>query len=117
MKSIIGYYRLGQSYPRTQLREDYPRKKRTFIPIVAAPAEDKITSLPLDIGDTDVRLSYSTGFARTSQEARNPGLRAGLVGHWDFSLGATGDRAYDVSGRGNNGTLVNEPLFPLPLIS
>ncbi len=75
MKSIIGYYRLGQSYPRTQLREDYPRKKRPFIPVTAAATESTLTYLPLYVGDTDTKLSYSTVLLviHKSQEILNCG--------------------------------------------
>ncbi len=56
------------------------------------------------------RPSYASGYARSASQAKNPGLRKGLVGLWDMSLGATGNTLHDVA-RKNNGTLVNDPTW------
>ena len=65
----------------------------------------------IQLGSSEVRPSWSQGFARNAKEARNPHLWNGLVGHWGFNLGATGLTAHDVSRRGNNGVLTNGPLW------
>ncbi len=49
--------------------------------------------------------SWGQGFARSQSEAVNPGLWNGLMGNWQPTLGPTGLTLFDVSGRGNNGTL------------
>ncbi len=51
--------------------------------------------------------SWAQGFARSQSEAANPGLWNGLVGNWQPTLGPTGLTLFDVSGRGNDGTLTN----------
>ncbi len=49
--------------------------------------------------------SYGTGYARNAQESAWPQLWDGLVGAWVPSLGNTGGRLLDRSGRGNHGTI------------
>jgi len=53
------------------------------------------------------RPSFASGFARSSAEAENPGLWKDCIFHWDASLGVTGQRAVDVSGKKNHGTFYN----------
>ncbi len=53
-----------------------------------------------------VKPSYATGFAQWPGMSEYPGLWNGLVGAWDMSLGATGNKVFDLSGNGNTGTLV-----------
>lgn len=54
-----------------------------------------------------IRPSFKQGFARGSL-SRRPNLWKGLVGCWKPSLGVSGiNTLFDVSGRGNHGTLNN----------
>lgn len=53
-----------------------------------------------------IHPSFNKGFARGSLSKR-PNLWKGLAGYWKPSLGVTGNRLIDVSGRGNHGTLTN----------
>jgi len=60
---------------------------------------------------SEVQSLYDLGKQSHIASTVNPsGLSAGLVGHWSFD-GAhlTTTTAYDTSGQGNNGTLVNSP--------
>lgn len=54
---------------------------------------------------TQKRPSYRTGFARCASKSAYPKLWKGLVGAWCPSLGPSGDRLLDWSGRQNHGTL------------
>ena len=54
-----------------------------------------------------VKPSYATGFAQWPGMSEYPGLWNGLVGAWDASLGATGNKVFDLSGNGNTGTFVS----------
>ena len=47
-----------------------------------------------------VKPSYATGFAQWPGMSEYPGLWNGLVGAWDMSLGATGNKVFDLSGNG-----------------
>ena len=58
-----------------------------------------------------VRPSYATGFAQWPGMSEYPGLWNGLVGAWDASLGATGNRVFDLSGNNHPGTFVNSPIW------
>jgi hypothetical protein len=53
------------------------------------------------------RPSFASGFARSQADARYPELWEGLVYANDFTLGSTGLRTHDLSGRGNVGSLQN----------
>ena len=50
-------------------------------------------------------------FSRKPSDAKYPYLWKGLEVYWDFMLGATGLTAHDISGRGNDGTLINDPVW------
>jgi len=51
--------------------------------------------------------SYANGFAPRDGPSANPNLLDGLVGAWIPAFGPTGGTLFDVSGRGNHGTLTN----------
>lgn len=55
-----------------------------------------------------VRPSYATGFAQWPGMSEYPELWRGLVGAWDMSLGQTGSKLIDWSGKGNHGTLIGD---------
>lgn len=52
-----------------------------------------------------VKPSYSSGYAVWPGMAEYPHLWKGLVGAWDMSLGATGNKVLDLSGYNNGGVL------------
>ena len=52
-------------------------------------------------------LTVGRSYGRLSEA---PGLWKGNVGLWSFAEGG-GGKVYDVSGRGNNGTLINGPIW------
>lgn len=52
-----------------------------------------------------VKPSYRTGFAQYRGMSEYPQLWNGLMGAWDMSLGATGNKVLDLSGKGNTGIL------------
>ena len=53
-----------------------------------------------------IKPSFSTGYAKNASESANPNLWKGLVGAWMPSFGVTGNTLKDVSGNGNDGTLI-----------
>ncbi len=53
------------------------------------------------------RPSYGQGYARSADEAANPGLWRALAGLWLPELGATGGSIFDAGGSRNHGTLTN----------
>jgi len=55
------------------------------------------------------RPSWATGFARSQSDARFPFLWDQLAWHYAPQLGATGGKLVELTGRGENGALVNEP--------
>ena len=52
-------------------------------------------------------VTYQNGYAASKAEAEYQDLWEGLVGAWSPSLGNTGDKLWDLSGRGNTGTLTS----------
>ena len=55
-----------------------------------------------------IQPSYKAGYARSAHESVNPKFWNELAGAWIPELGNTGSTLYDVSGRGNHGTLQNQ---------
>ena len=55
-------------------------------------------------------VNYGTGFAPRDYEPSYPSLWRGCLGAWCPSLGSTGGRLLDWSGRGYHGTLTNMEL-------
>ena len=58
-----------------------------------------------------VRPSFSTGFAQWPGMSEYPQLWTGLLGAWDMTLGQTGTKLFDWSGKGNHGVFVNTPTW------
>lgn len=50
-----------------------------------------------------VRPSYRTGFSAFPGATEYPQLWRGLIGAWDASLGVTGSKIFDFSGKGHHG--------------
>lgn len=60
----------------------------------------------------DYRPSYRHGFARCAAESEQPSLWQGLVGAWTPSLGATGNRLLDWSGRRSHAVVAGAGWTP-----
>ena len=83
-------------------------KKRTVVRVPAAiPAATKVGSFKKPT--TIIKPSYQAGYARNASESENPKLWDGLVGAWMPSLGVTGSKVPDVTGKATDAYLQNVP--------